>query len=133
MSAPQHEPEVHTGVARFEAVLAALLGRIRDLDLIEMRAVFGHIQVSKAARSHLARRAPASYVLSRKAYRVSSGDSAARTSSYIRMNSESCVFQAAPVGRTGCVSMPGGCGAVYEQNAGPSTAPPPGQKPAVDR
>src|ERR1035441_7155654 len=106
MPARQTEPEVHPGVARFEAVLAALLGRIRDLDLIEVRTVFGHIQVSKAARSHLARRAPASYVLSRNSYKASSGDSARRTSSYIRMNSESCVFQPAPVGRTGCVSMP---------------------------
>src|ERR1035438_2513873 len=108
MPARQTEPEVHPGIAGFEALLAALLGRMRDLDLIEMRAVFGHVQVSNVARSHLARRAPASYVLSKKAYSASSGDSARRTSSYIRMNSESCGFQAAPVGRTGCVSIPGG-------------------------
>src|ERR1039457_6869469 len=112
MPARQTEAEVHPGVARFEAVLAALLGRVRDLDLVEMRAVFGHVQVSNVARSHLARRPPASYVLSRNSYKLSSGDSARRTSSYIRVNSESCAFQPAPTGRTGCVSMPGGCGAV---------------------
>src|ERR1035437_1073539 len=119
MSARQTEPKVHPGVARFEALLTALLSRMGYLDLVEMLAGFGHVQVSQvqisnAVRSHLARRAPVSYVLSKNSYRVSSGDCARRTSSYIRMNSDSSVFQLAPAGRTGCVSMPGGCGTVYE-------------------
>jgi len=49
----------------------------------------GIFRSPNAARSHLARRAPASYVLSKNSYRVSSGDSARRMSSYNRMNSES--------------------------------------------
>ena len=65
MSARQTEPEVYPGVARFETLLAALLSRMRYLDLVEMRQGSGIVQVSNAARSHLARRAPASYVLSR--------------------------------------------------------------------
>ena len=106
--ARQAEPEVHPGVARFEAFLAALLTGMRNLDLFEMGAWLGHVQTSNAARSQLASRAPASYVLSRNSHRVSSGDSARRTWSYIRMNSESGAFQLAPAGRTGCVSKPGG-------------------------
>src|ERR1035438_9047797 len=108
MSAGQTEPEMYPGIACLETLLAALLSRMLYLDLIEMRARFGHFQVSNAARSHLARRAPASYVLSKNSYRVSSGDSARRTSSYNRMNSESWGFQLAPAGRTGCASMSGG-------------------------
>src|ERR1039457_6601390 len=102
---------------------------MRDLDLIEMRAVFGHVQVSNVARSHLARRAPASYVLSRNSYKLSSGDSARRTSSYIRMNSESCAFQPAPSGRTGCFSWRGVRPSIKEKTPAPPPPPPPGSAP----
>ena len=39
------------------------------------------------------------------------GDSALRTSSYFRMNSEKSLCQKAAAGRTGSPAMPGGCGA----------------------
>ncbi len=65
MPARHTEPEVDPGVAHFETLFAALLSGMRNLDLIEMSTRSGHSQVSNAARSHLASRAPASYVLSR--------------------------------------------------------------------
>jgi len=40
------------------------------------------------------------------------GESARRTSSYLKMNSESCAFQLAAAGRTGSLSRPAGLGTV---------------------
>src|SRR5581483_7580069 len=70
-------------------------------------------QTSSLARSHFPSRAPASYVLSRKAYKSSSGDSASRMSLYIRMNSDTWVFQRAASGRIAALSIPGGLGTTY--------------------
>src|ERR1039457_3026214 len=65
MPAQHTEPEVDPGVAHLETLLATLLRGMRDLDLIEMPARFGHVQISNVARSQRASRAPASYVLSK--------------------------------------------------------------------
>jgi hypothetical protein len=42
--ARQTKSKVHPGVARFEALLTAILGRMRDLDLIEMLAGLRHLE-----------------------------------------------------------------------------------------
>jgi hypothetical protein len=47
MPAQQTEPEVYPGVAGLEALLASLLCRMPYFDLIEVRAGFGHLPVSK--------------------------------------------------------------------------------------
>jgi hypothetical protein len=47
VSAQQTKPQMYPGVAGLEALLAPLLRRMPYFDLIEMRAGFGHLQVSK--------------------------------------------------------------------------------------
>src|SRR5947209_20226465 len=113
VAARETEPQVDPRIARLEALFAAFLTGMPDLDLVEMRALFFHFSHSRWARSQLPRRAPASYVLSRNSYSVSSGEAACRTSSYMRMNSPSCVFLPAAAGRTCAFSSPSGAGIVY--------------------
>ena len=60
MTTRQTEPEMHPGIAHCKTFLAAFLARVLDLNLIEVTACFWHVQSSNLARSHFARRAPAS-------------------------------------------------------------------------
>jgi len=59
------KPQMHPGVAHLYTLFAHMLGGVLDLDLIQVTAIFSigfqdFGPLSSAARSHLARLAPAS-------------------------------------------------------------------------
>ena len=64
MPADQAKPEMDPGIAGFNAILAFVLIRVLDLNLVEVRAIAGISHDaglrSRDVRSHPARLAPAS-------------------------------------------------------------------------
>src|SRR5215475_4160477 len=80
---------------------------------VNSQAVFSKIFPacrSRTLRSQLPRIAAASYVDWQKSSKASLGEAEVRTSSYMTMNSPSCVSYRAAAGRTGQSRNPGGSG-----------------------